>query len=82
MDLDIAAGDVPDDTATTAYFVASEALTNAVKHASATRLSLGVAREGGRLPSTSATTAAAAPRPGRAAVWTGSPTASPRPAGR
>ena len=49
VDLDVAAGDVPDDTATTAYFVASEALTNAVKHASATRLSLGVARDGGRL---------------------------------
>ncbi|TCK22610.1 sensor histidine kinase [Pseudonocardia endophytica] len=49
VDLDVAPGEVPDDTATTAYYVASEALANAVKHASATRLSLGVAREEGRL---------------------------------
>jgi signal transduction histidine kinase len=49
VELDIAPGDVPDDTATTAYFVASEALTNAVKHASATRLRVGVARENGHL---------------------------------
>jgi signal transduction histidine kinase len=40
---------VPDDVATTAYYIASEALTNVVKHADATAVDLRVVREDGRL---------------------------------
>ncbi|GAA1504192.1 sensor histidine kinase [Nocardioides humi] len=49
MPIDLAVEDVllPDDVATTAYFVIAEAVTNAVKHADATRIVLRVARDGG-----------------------------------
>ncbi|MEV4623479.1 histidine kinase [Asanoa sp. NPDC049573] len=47
--LDVCADPVPDDVATTAFFVASEALTNAVKHASPGSIGLRVARLDGRL---------------------------------
>ena len=40
IELDVRAEGVPDDVATTAYFVASEAVTNAVKHAGAKRIDL------------------------------------------
>lgn len=43
VDLDVSGtDDLPDDLATTAYFVASEAVTNAVKHAQADRIDLRV----------------------------------------
>jgi signal transduction histidine kinase len=47
--VDIAVDDsaLPDDVATTAYFVISEALTNAVKHAGANRIGLEVSRLNG-----------------------------------
>ncbi|WP_308465747.1 sensor histidine kinase [Rathayibacter soli] len=38
IDLDIDVDDVPDAVATTAYFIASEAITNAIKHAQAQRI--------------------------------------------
>ncbi|MFF4779137.1 sensor histidine kinase [Microtetraspora fusca] len=42
--LDVADGDLPDDVATTAYYVASEAMTNAVKHAAPTAIGVQVSR--------------------------------------
>ena len=47
MDIDDAP--LPDAVATTAYYVASEAITNAVKHAEATRIELRVVRRDGQL---------------------------------
>jgi signal transduction histidine kinase len=49
VDLDVCADRLPDDVATTAYYVVSEAITNAVKHATADRIGLRVARSDGRL---------------------------------
>jgi signal transduction histidine kinase len=49
IDLDVCADRLPDDIAATAYYVASEALTNAVKHASPGRIGLRVARDDGSL---------------------------------
>ena len=50
-DLDLATddGDLPHEVETTAYFVVAEALTNAVKHADASRLQVRVGREAGIL---------------------------------
>jgi signal transduction histidine kinase len=45
--LDVDAVEVPVDVATTAYYVASEALANVVKHASAESVSVSVARQDG-----------------------------------
>lgn len=47
--LDVCDQPVPDQIATTAYYVASEALANAVKHADAERIEVSVARHDGRL---------------------------------
>jgi signal transduction histidine kinase len=41
--------EVPDDVATTAYYVASEALANVVKHADAATVAVSVARQGGHV---------------------------------
>ena len=49
VDMDVDDGPLPDAVATTAYFVASEAITNAIKHAEATRIVLQVARRDGHL---------------------------------
>jgi signal transduction histidine kinase len=49
VDMDVDDGPLPDAVATTAYFVASEAITNAVKHSEATRIELHVARRDGQL---------------------------------
>jgi signal transduction histidine kinase len=53
MDLDIAAdvrnAALPDDVATTAYYVASEAVTNTLKHAGAEQVRLEVNRVGNAL---------------------------------
>jgi len=49
IDLEMRAEDVPDDVSTTAYFVASEAVANAVKYAEADRISLSVVRVNGDL---------------------------------
>ncbi len=49
IELDVRADEIPDDVATTAYFVASEAVTNAVKHAGANRIDLHVAHADGGL---------------------------------
>ena len=49
MDMEVLAGPLPDDVATTAYFVISEAVTNAVKHANANRIGLRVVREDDRV---------------------------------
>jgi signal transduction histidine kinase len=47
VELDVSAGgSLPDDVATTAYYVAAEAVANAVKHSQAGRLELRVARVG------------------------------------
>jgi signal transduction histidine kinase len=48
--LDVQAPDpLPDDVATTAYFVISEAIANAVKHAGASRIDVRIARTNGHL---------------------------------
>jgi signal transduction histidine kinase len=47
VEMDIHPGPLPDDVATTAYFLISEAVTNAVKHAEASRISLHVSRVNG-----------------------------------
>jgi len=49
VDLDIDDRPLPDAVATTAYFVASEAITNAVKHAEASRILLQVVRRDDQL---------------------------------
>ena len=49
VDMDVDSGPLPDAVATTAYYVASEAITNAVKHAEATRIVLEVVRRGDQL---------------------------------
>jgi signal transduction histidine kinase len=49
VDMDVDDGPLPDAVATTAYFVASEAITNAVKHSEATRIELHVVRRDGQL---------------------------------
>jgi signal transduction histidine kinase len=49
VDLDVCPDRLPDDVATTAYYVVSEAITNTVKHASADRIRLRVAHSDGRL---------------------------------
>ncbi|WP_405088762.1 histidine kinase [Microbispora sp. NBC_01389] len=47
--LDVSADDLPDDVATTAYYVASEAMTNAVKHAAPAAIGVRVSRAGDRV---------------------------------
>lgn len=49
VDMDVDDGPLNDAVATTAYYVASEAITNAVKHAQATRIVLQVVRRNGQL---------------------------------
>ena len=49
VDLDICPDPLPDDVTTTAYYVVTEAVANAVKHARATRISLQIRRVGERL---------------------------------
>jgi signal transduction histidine kinase len=49
VDLDLRAGDLSDEVSSTAYFVASEALTNAVKHSHANRLGLSAVQDQGTL---------------------------------
>ena len=49
VDLEVCPDRLPDDVATTAYYVVSEAITNTVKHADADRIRLQVARADGRL---------------------------------
>lgn len=49
IDLDLDSHQLPDAVNTTAYFVASEAVTNAVKYAAATRIALRVAQLDGRV---------------------------------
>ncbi|GAA4048666.1 sensor histidine kinase [Nonomuraea soli] len=49
VEVDVAARELPDDVATTAYFVASEAVTNALKHASASRIALRVGQHDGQV---------------------------------
>jgi signal transduction histidine kinase len=49
VEMDICPDRLPDDVATTAYYVVSEAVANAVKHAEAKCISLGVARADGQV---------------------------------
>ncbi len=49
VDMEIDDSPLPDAVATTAYYVASEAITNAVTHAEATRIVLQVLRRDGQL---------------------------------
>jgi signal transduction histidine kinase len=49
VDMDICADRLPDDLATTAYYVISEAVANAVKHADASRIGLRVTRNNGHV---------------------------------
>jgi signal transduction histidine kinase len=47
--LDVRAESLPDDVANTAYYVTSEAIANAVKHAGASRIDVYIARSNGHL---------------------------------
>jgi signal transduction histidine kinase len=47
--MDVLADPLPDDVATTAYFVISEAIANAVKHANASRIGLRVVQQDGQV---------------------------------
>ena len=49
VEMDVHPGPLPDDVATTAYFVVSEAVANAVKHAAARRIVLCVERQDGHV---------------------------------
>jgi signal transduction histidine kinase len=49
VDMEVDTGQLPDAVATTAYFVVSEALANAIKHANATRVVLRIGRRGDRV---------------------------------
>lgn len=49
VDLDLGAAMVADDVSTTAYYVASEAVANAVKHAAAVRIGVAVTHHGGQM---------------------------------
>ncbi|HEY5979529.1 MAG TPA: sensor histidine kinase [Microlunatus sp.] len=49
VDLDVDDSPLPDTVATTAYYVASEAITNAIKYAEATRIVLRVVRRDGEI---------------------------------
>ncbi|HUQ63782.1 MAG TPA: histidine kinase [Acidimicrobiales bacterium] len=49
VDMDVSADPLPDDIATTAYFVVSEAVANAVKHAQAERISICVTNSDGQV---------------------------------
>jgi signal transduction histidine kinase len=49
IELDVHAGPLPDAVATTAYYVISEALANAVKHAEASHITLAVSRANGQV---------------------------------
>jgi signal transduction histidine kinase len=49
VDVDVCAELLPDDVSTTAYFVVSEAVANAVKHADATRIALQISRTDGQV---------------------------------
>jgi len=49
IELDVDSGELPDDVATTAYFVISESLANAVKHSQASHIGLSVARRNGEV---------------------------------
>jgi signal transduction histidine kinase len=47
--LDVGEESLPDDVATTVYFVASEAIANAVKHAGTSRIDVRIARRRGQV---------------------------------
>jgi signal transduction histidine kinase len=47
--LDVRVEALPDEVATTAYYVTSEAITNAIKHAGATRIDVRIARSNGHV---------------------------------
>ena len=49
VELDVRADALPDDVATTVYYVASEAVANVVKHAGASSIAVRVARRNGRI---------------------------------
>jgi signal transduction histidine kinase len=49
VELDVCPEPLPDDIATTAYYVASEAVSNAIKHAGADSIAVRVARDANRL---------------------------------
>jgi signal transduction histidine kinase len=49
VDMEFDTGPMPDEVATTAYFVISEAVANAVKHANASRIGLRVSRSDGKV---------------------------------
>jgi signal transduction histidine kinase len=49
VDIAVDAKELPDEVATTLYFIASEAITNAIKHGEATRIGVSVARIDGHV---------------------------------
>ena len=83
VELDVCPEPLPDDIATTAYYVASEAVSNAIKHADADTIAVRVARDAGRLQVSVRDDGrgGASARTG-ARGWPGSPTGSPPRVGR
>ena len=49
IELDISAGELPEDVTTTAYYVITEAITNSAKHARADRITVNVGQQDGQL---------------------------------
>jgi signal transduction histidine kinase len=47
--VDVRAAELPDDVATTAYYIATEAITNAVKHAHAQQIAVWISHHAGQL---------------------------------
>jgi signal transduction histidine kinase len=47
--IDVRAAELPDDVATTAYYIATEAITNAVKHAHAQQIAVWISHHAGQL---------------------------------
>ncbi len=85
VDLRVAGGHldgVPEAVATTAFYVASEAVANAVKHAGAGRICVLVSHRDGSLVLRVHDDGCGGARRRPGAAWRGSPTASPRPGAR
>jgi len=47
--VDVRATELPDHVATTAYYIATEAITNAIKHARARQIAVRISKQGERL---------------------------------
>ncbi|HEY4456902.1 MAG TPA: hypothetical protein VGN81_21500 [Pseudonocardiaceae bacterium] len=78
IELDVQAGELPEDIAITAYYVVTEAITNAAKHAQAGSIAVRVGRLDGHCGSRSPMTGSAARQRARAPASPDWVTGSPR----